>query len=85
MCRDYLSEQGINTELKEVTCSNRERFQNLYTWRLAVRPGNCLQFQAEGSELLLEGSELLCYCRGGRFDQNIISGDDFVSVNDNLR
>ena len=33
----------------------RHGFQNVYTWRLAVRPANdvrSLQFQAEGSELL---------------------------------
>ena len=29
--------QGINIELKEVAGSNWERFQKVYTWRLAVR------------------------------------------------
>ena len=28
--------QGINIELEEVPGSNRERFQKVYTWRLAV-------------------------------------------------
>ena len=39
--RDYLSEQGINIELKEVVGSNRKRFQKVYAWRLAVDGKPC--------------------------------------------
>ena len=76
--------QGINTELKEVAGSNRERFQKVYTWRLAVRTASrarSLQSQAERSELLFRGTCMLQFSESTR---NIISGDDFVGANQTI-
>ena len=85
-CRHVLETtwQGINIELKEVPGSNRERFQKVYTWRLAVRTAiraRSLQSQAEGSELLFRGT---CMLQPSDSTRNIISGDDFVGSNQTI-